>query len=573
MKRISAKWIVASLLVGACACGSETSGEDGSSGSGGSSTGGTGGTGSAGNAGAGAGNTGGSAGLGGSGGSGGSGGLGGSAGAGGVAGSAGTGGVAGSAGTGGSEVPGQAHWPLEVLSWDMTIAHPNVPYEWRLGVKGGSYPYHFALTGPAGMTVDNAGTLRWAPTSAAAPQAVEVLITDSLGNTLTHTFDITVTTTGFYFVDGSSGSDSAAGTLGNPWKTLDYASANAGDGFVYVRAGTYDAGGIEMNASAAHRWIAYPADNVVWDLGGNSIRITKGLSVIMGFEVRNGGAKMFWGGITPNGIIWRKNDMHGVSSTGWNNPAHIFFEDGNHRPVDGDVQYDRIVIQENTFHDLTNPNNHGASVTCYNVKNMLYEDNEAYDIDGRGVSDKDDGYYNTIRNNVLHDNTSAGVGLYSQYTQAEIEVNYNLVYDNGDGIVVGAHPGYIRNIYVHHNTFVNNAIKFGSITDGAESGDFEVYRNIVVNGGNLIYELVPVSGSSGYQYPSWTNAPVRAEINHNLMWTTGSHVAGYDWGLTNESLSTWQSRGFDPDSLLANPELDANHRLPASSPYLGFYGR
>jgi hypothetical protein len=373
------------------------------------------------------------------------------------------------------------------------------------------------------MTVDGKmGTIRWAPPAThSTGNLVEILITDTVGDTLTHSYSIDVTTTGFFFV-APGGKDENAGTIDLPWQTIGKAQSSAGDGIVYVRAGDYDATGLNMRAGDAHKWIAYPVEAVTLDVGGGIIGLNRDESVVVGFEIQNGGTKMFWVSGRPVGVIWRNNVMHGVASTGTDNPAFAFFEDGDYRPVDGSVQYDRIVFQENTFYDLTNPNDHGASITCYNVRNLLFEDNEAYQIDGRGVSDKDDGYLNTIRNNVLHD-LSTGVGLLNQNTQAQIEVSHNLIYDVSKGIV---------------------------------------------------YSTVPVSDDSGgYRYPSWVTETGLARIDENLIWTTGEFVAGYSWGLTNLTLDAWRAYGFDEESLLADPELDANHQLPADSPYLGTYGR
>ncbi|MBN1673197.1 MAG: right-handed parallel beta-helix repeat-containing protein [Kiritimatiellae bacterium] len=466
-------------------------------------------------------------------------------------------------------------WPLEVLTWNLTKAYPGALYEHRLGVKGGAYPYRFTLLeGPTGMNVDpRTGVLRWnAPASASTGNPVQVRITDQDSAALTHAFTIDVSTAGFYFVS-PSGSDSNAGTFAKPWQTVDKARTSAGDGIVYVRAGTYTTSTLTMKAGDAHKWLAWPGEKVVIDRAGGIIGLHCSNTIIQGIEFRNGGAKMFWlGGLVRN-VIWRKCVMRGIGSTGWDNPCFIFPEDGDYRPIEGRVQYDRLVVQECTFHDLTNPNAHGGSMVCYNVKNLLFEDNDVYDIDGTAISDKDDGYGNTIRNNRLHD-CAKGIGMYSQYTQGNVEVCYNLVYGCATAVTIGAQPGYIRDVYLHHNTLVGGNVTFGVITDGAACTTIRLFNNIFSYDLNLVYSIVPVRNPDGsYRYPTWFSSPGRVTVDNNLLWTTGAYVAGHSWGLANKSLAAWQAAGFDKQSVLADPGLSAEYSLPKTSPYYGVYGR
>ncbi|MBK8479411.1 MAG: hypothetical protein IPL39_24950 [Opitutaceae bacterium] len=62
-------------------------------------------------------------------------------------------------------------------------------------------------------------------------------------------------------------------------------------------------------------------------------------------------------------------------------------------------------------------------------------------------------------------------------------------------------------------------------------------------------------------------------LDGNLVWTTGSAVAGYDWGIPATAWSGWQAQGFDANGLFANPGLDATYTLAPASPYFGSYGR
>jgi hypothetical protein len=468
-------------------------------------------------------------------------------------------------------------WPLEILGWNLAKAYPGIAYEWRPGIKGGVFPYTFTLAaGPSGMTVDSRkGIIRWTPPATQSTgNAVQVRVVDQAGATINVGYSIDVTTSGFCFV-ASDGNDGHAGTIDQPWLTLAKAQAAAGaSDIVYVRAGTYTASALDMQGSTVSRWVAYPGESVVWDCAGSTIGVHKDSCAFVGLEIHNSGIHMFSLDGTVRSVIWRKNVMHAISAgSSKENPAFIFGMDGTARPIQGTIQYDKFLVQENTFYDITSSTNHAASVTCYNVKNLLYENNEAYQIASRGVSDKDDGYYNTIRANVLHD-CGTGVGLYSQYTQGQIEVCYNLIYNCPSGITVGSQPGYIQNVFIHHNTIVGGDIDFGVITDSSACTNFNIYNNIIVNESTYLYGLPAVSTGSGYRLPHWcTNvASAAVQIDSNLLWTTGSYVAGLDWGIPKQSLADWRAKGFDIHSVLANPNLTASYALPSGSPYAGVYG-
>ena len=64
--------------------------------------------------------------------------------------------------------PNHTGWPLELLSWNVNKAYPGIEYNYRLGIKGGEYPYRFALRhGPSGMVVDSiTGEIKWTPDTA-----------------------------------------------------------------------------------------------------------------------------------------------------------------------------------------------------------------------------------------------------------------------------------------------------------------------------------------------------------------------------------------------------------------------
>ena len=112
----------------------------------------------------------------------------------------------------------------------------------------------------------------------------------------------------------------------------------------------------------------------------------------------------------------------------------------------------------------------------------MFEDNHVYDMEGNGINEKDDGYFNTIRNNRFHD-VDIGIYLLSQHSQMNMDVHHNLVYDARNmGITVGGQPGYIKNVYVHHNTIVDHSLHLRWVLSEPLSGNVNVYNNIIIPG-------------------------------------------------------------------------------------------
>jgi hypothetical protein len=474
-------------------------------------------------------------------------------------------------------------WPLEVLSWDIDKAYPGVEYNHRLAVRGGVYPYTFHLiAGPAGMVIDaRTGEIRWTPAAEVPAQTVSISIVDSRNASLTHSFAVASERGAFRFV-APNGTTSNNGSEASPWPSLAYASAHAGvSNYIYVKAGTYR-DTFTINASVCGRFLAWPGDSVTIIGNGTtiaSIGIASGERFIFqGFTFDANDLRWLFnceGGILQN-VIWRKNTMHNAYSNDRENPAFIFFKGGGQKPINGQIHYKNIVMQENVFHDLRNPYGHGASTTLYDVQDLLYEDNHAYDIDGRGVSDKDDGYRNTFRNNTLHD-CDIGLGLFNQSTQAYIEVDHNLIYNCVDAVWLGGQPGYLKDVFFHHNTILGR-LQFLSILDEPESININIYANIV-SAESLPYTVSPrkisdAGGGSHYEYPLWfQTGDSKMKIDGNLIWTTASAVAGSGASIPLTAWPQWQAHGYDVNGLLADPALVINYALPPNSPYLGIYGR
>jgi len=475
--------------------------------------------------------------------------------------------------------PKHTGWPLEVLSWDINKAYPGIEYNYRLGVKGGEYPYEFTLVdGPSGMTINkNSGEIVWKPVSLLTDTVV-IKISDISGNSLVHRFAITSTTNGFYFVDGAKGNNSNNGSEASPWKTMTYASATADSAsYVYVKKGTYSET-FTMAVNKCGRFFAYPGDSVIVIGAGTGIAsfsVAGKNRIFQGFTFN--GSDLRWifscDGTLQN-LTWRKNHMYNCSSTGADNPAFIFFWNGSSAGGTSN-RFKNIVVQDNVFHDLRNTATQGGSVTAFDVQNLLYENNVVYDIDGRGINIKDNGYMSTIRNNTIY-SCIFGVGLMSQGNEISEEICYNHIYNCTTAVMIGFQSAPIDSIFIHHNTILG-PISFGAVCYDSRSGHINIYKNIIGNGKDFAYVPAPIKTSADTRWRYDTSFLImtagKIEIDSNLIWpiTQTGYITGSGSSVASLDLTKWQSRGFDKNSRVMQLELDLN-RMPILPDSLKIYG-
>lgn len=536
------------------------------------------------------------------GGGGASGGAGGSA----AGGSGANGGAAGSAQGG---PPSFTGWPLEFIETDLTTAYPNIEYYSRFAVVGGLYPYTFKLLkAPSGMQVQTrTGEIKWTPTQNDTSAAVEVQVTDRSGATQTRSYTIQVTKANFYFVDATNGNDSNPGTLASPFKTLLGVQTKGlpPTATLYVKHGTYVSTPIKMSEMPSIV-MAYPGDKPVLDCQGQRTCIGMNANVhnpilFQGFEITHCAFKYFWVDNDKHGITWRNNVMHDLTVTqandAYENPAFIFTSDYTNTPT---PIYQHLILQNNQIYNLNNYNHdiHISPATFYDVSHSLEEDNVIHDIyDGTCIEDKDDGWYNTYRHNVCYNSDPNGIGLYNQYTQGQIEVENNLLIGSSGGtrlLRIGGQPGYIKNIYIHNNTFVDGQVGFAASIYGQAEHTYVFANNIFYNDSSLpFYEATGSFDPSKIGAPSSVGGPPitpsqayvsailtgnEALFENNLYWSPDStqKMMTWSWGAYGIDLTGWKNLNFDVGSLFfVKPTLstDGSYSLSPSDPYYGVYGK
>jgi hypothetical protein len=225
----------------------------------------------------------------------------------------------------------------------------------------------------------------------------------------------------------------------------------------------------------------------------------------------------------------------------------------------------------------------------YDVSFSIFEDNVVHDINaGYCIHDKDDGWFNTIRNNVCYNMNGYGISLSNQYTQGQIEVNHNLVIGNANssiGINIGMQPGYIQNIFIHHNTLINSQIGFGGPIYDAKSLNYVIKNNIFSNDPTLpfysadgSYDTSATGKTADQMYITAITVAKKASFDKNLYWGSSSSqkIISWAWGSNGDAMSAWKSLGFDLNSIFfVKPSLstDGSYSLPESDVNFGVYGK
>lgn len=385
-------------------------------------------------------------------------------------------------------------------------AYPGLEYNIRAVVIGGAYPYSFALSNaPAGMTInDDTGTIVWPNPQANATPTITV--TDSEGTRVSSSWTITVTTSGFKFIDAVNGRSGATGSVSDPWRTisdmLNSSLSVAGD-IVYFRNGTYSALNlprssigtvwerIEINASNKPvAWLAYPGTTPVIDFGFNPgvepgvmMRFNGNNVYIDGFETRNARVIGFQITSGPNSHyrVFRRLRMHDLNMVlanldGANSSYIMMTSSYSDSDVGGSAatwaQY--LTIQDCEFYNAPL----GLGIKTYSTWKLLIEDNVFRDI-YFATEIKADMPRFTYRGNEHRrvPGRSIGGNMHSQTTHGEIL--FNLVHEpNGEYALDVNQDGHAKRIDIYRNTFVGH-VRVRN-TDSAD-GPFRFYNNVIVN--------------------------------------------------------------------------------------------
>jgi hypothetical protein len=385
-------------------------------------------------------------------------------------------------------------------------AYPGIEYNIRAAVIGGDYPYVYSLSNaPSGMTINaDTGEISWPnPQANASPT---ITVRDRLGVTVSATWPITVTTTGFKFVDAVNGSANGTGTAASPWRTMaNVYNGSTSNDFVYFRAGTYSqldlprdgVGGdwelVEWEAKAAV-WLAYPGDaRPVINFGhvpgveqAPLIRLYGNNVYVDGFEImniRNIGFQ-FPSDLSVYGPTFRRLLGHnaGPAQSGSNSSFIMTITRPSGRCSGG-------VIQDNEFYNSDSP-----TIKIYAQHKLLVEDNYIHDV-AVGFELKDSIEQFTVRGNRLQNVTNIALGgnNHATFLPTSGEYLFNLVRNPNNAMRIN-NDGMASSIWIYRNTLVGRVVVAN--TDSAD-GPFTFSNNVIVNsegGTNIELENVSAAG-------------------------------------------------------------------------------
>jgi hypothetical protein len=435
-------------------------------------------------------------------------------------------------------------------------AYPGIEYNIRAVVVGGEFPYVFSLSGaPGGMTINRGtGEIVW-PNPTGTTVTPTISVTDAEGTVRSASWTITVTTSGFRFVDSVNGSayPAGAGTRDNPWRGLadivNSPDAVAGD-VVYFRSGTYAPTGltrasigsvwerVEFSSAKPNIWIAYPGETPVIDFGfrvgvdaGVLFRLPTTNLYVDGLEATNARVIGFQTGDGAYGVF-RRVRMHDLNMINaeldGSNAAFIMtLSSYSDADVGGNISgwSQHLAIQDSEF--FGSPNN--VAIKIYSQWKLLIEDNYFHDSLG-GVELKADIPQFTYRHNV-HERIpgiSIGGNMHSYTTHGE--VLFNLVKPVGQYALDLNQDGYAKRVDIYRNTFLGR-VRLRN-TDAAD-GPFAFYNNVIVN------------DDSGSHITMESVDPSRATVSNNLVGTASDGIVDANGRLLGTYVSFTGTRGYE----------------------------
>lgn len=466
-------------------------------------------------------------------------------------------------------------------------AYPGIEYNIRAAVIGGLYPYVFSLgSAPEGMTINsNTGEITWSnPQESAGP--ITLKVSDSEGASVTTRWSITVTTSGFIFVDESY-SGTETGSIYHPYNSIQDLLDLSGheSDIVYFRAGTYKLPTYHSNISTGmgcrldygggkpHMWLAYPGETVTIDMDDHLIEDTSasldpsyyfdGLTFTnmtdYGFRICSGN----------NYVVFRKCDFNNlvVTRSTNENMGFVFFARL------GDSYYN--VFQDSVFHDYHG----GAGIgSIYNNRKLLIEDCQIYNqykddkFYADAVAVKASSVFVTIRHNkiVVSEGTILGSAMNGCFSRcSNIEICFNYFWNQGIGT---AHTfnnhSSLGATYYYRNTcrgnmmfkYLNSCLgECGILERTLLNGPFYIDNNIIINDmADVTYHYT--CGENPEQClvlsDNIFNVPLAGIVDENGSLLNRTYVGTYGWEIAESEY--WNGEESDAIAPSSPTGLSAN---------------
>ncbi|MEF3692481.1 MAG: hypothetical protein V3574_05515 [Candidatus Moraniibacteriota bacterium] len=399
-------------------------------------------------------------------------------------------------------------------------AYPGIEYKIRAAVIGGDYPYAFVLSNaPSGMIVNEAGYIIWSNPQENANN-VGLRVTDSNGDYVDTTWSISVQTSGFKFVDCTSGTN-GNGTIFSPYDNISNMVADSSTtDLIYFRNGTcvlptrgnYTLAGQGTEtfswrdpSNAPNRWLSFPDEEVTIDMNEKffyGYPTDSQAFYFDGIKFYNA-AHYFFRDSTNGGSMHYLTFLDCTFDTIYSDEDENRNMGGFFTGASGSSPQEFMVWQGNTFANFRNAHGIGS---LYGHSNFLIENNRFSnfsDYDGVWT------HKNTLAvkvglNNVTirgNDFNTVNAGAFGStlnspfYTSDNIEICYNLfrdVYDIGRANTHIDPTYHSGEFWIHHNTFTvtPNYVALYEATaacGGPYADNYNVYQNPTGSYGFNVY--------------------------------------------------------------------------------------
>lgn len=469
-------------------------------------------------------------------------------------------------------------------------AYPGIEYNIRAAVVGGLYPFTYSLSGqPSGMTINSStGEISW-PNPQISSGTITLAVTDAENTTVTTTWAITVSTSGFLFVD-SNYVGTQTGSISQPYTSIASLLAGAGTdtNIVYFRGGNYqfleynNTGVRNMNlAGKPNTWLGYPSETVTMDglgTGGDDGYCIRSNTVYIDnirFQNFTNFAVVLWGGANYQTI--RRSTFTTLNSNSSVNNNYGFI----HSTGGGGTDFGYYaVIQDNEFSYFT-----GASAigSLYSMNKLLIEDNYIHHNGGTGlpgfntgISPKEWMNYLFVRHNrvIMTDyNAFGNPALNSTMVySSNIDVSFNYfsrTNTGGQRGFIGSFNVYnsTKNFYFYRNT-VTPGIALSSMNGsncGTDSGPWTFNNNVIIDP-NQAFSGVNLYNYFYYDTGSTSNNPQNCITDtNNLKGLPNANIIDASGNLIGEYTTYVGARGWQT---VANPAVcgSANDGTFSSAP-------
>jgi parallel beta-helix repeat protein len=208
---------------------------------------------------------------------------------------------------------------------------------------------------------------------------------------------------------------------------------------------------------------------------------------------------------------------------------------------------------------------------------ILIEYNECLtSIDEHGIYVSNSSDRSIIRYNVCHHNNRGGIQINADDSQGgdgistDPEIYGNILYENGNAGGAAINLDGVQGAFIYNNLLYENHATGIALfrQDGAEpSINATIIHNTIVNAANGRWCILAVNGSSGAQV--YNNILINQHTFRGSIALDPDAVPGFDSDYNllvdrlsrmgdgvNVPLSTWQTYGYDENSMLADPLND-----------------